>query len=77
MVDRLIGFAEKLAPFRVPDDDIAASRGAEHTGGDFTREGTLGFPVDILGAEGDRRSLQRLADRRQGRERGGDHDVHV
>src|ERR1035437_8180720 len=56
-VDGVIGLAEVLAAFGVPDDDVGNADCEQHGGVDFSGEGAFLFPVEILSADGDVRSF--------------------
>ena len=59
-IHRVVGFAEILAPLRVPDDHVRAANGEQHAGRNLTGESALFFPIHVLGADGDVRSSRSL-----------------
>jgi len=75
LVDHFVGFAHDVAPLAVAQENGDDADLLEHGRGDFAREGALGLPVDVLGADLDRAPLQDLADGFQREERGEDEDL--
>ncbi len=55
-IHRLVRLAEILAALGMPDDYAPAACLHEHGHGNFAGEGAFGFPVRILGRDGDGRS---------------------
>ena len=60
LIDALVGFTKKLAALRVSDDDVGASRGQQHSGGDLTGIGALFFPEQVLRSDFDPRAVRAL-----------------
>ena len=52
-VHGVVGLAEMLAAFGVPDDDMGHAHGNQHGSVDLSGESTFIFPVKILRANGD------------------------
>ena len=61
----------------MPDDRPAAARIDEHGGGDLSREGSAGFPMNVLCAEFDRRSMYGLGCGSQRGEGRSDHHLPI
>lgn len=53
LLNRLVPFAEEQAAFRMADDYIATAQFAQHRRGHLPGEGTLLFPMEVLGPEAD------------------------
>ena len=63
LVDLRVGFAQDVPPLAVAENDVLHAQVAEHRGADFAGKCPIGLVVDILSAQGDFRTLDRLADR--------------
>src|SRR6266436_4858589 len=75
--DVVVGFAKKLAPLGMADDDVAAAGFGKHGGGNFAGECTFLAPGDVLTGDGDAGAFgafERGGDRC---ERRGDNNVAV
>src|SRR5262245_56614609 len=59
-IDGIIGLSEILPALGVPYDHVRTAEGEKHAAGDFACERTFLFPVDVLGANGDRGAHRRL-----------------
>jgi hypothetical protein len=76
-VDAVVGLAEQLPALGVAHDHESHIELGQHVGADLPGVGPLGFPVTILGPQGDRDAIgvEHRLDGAQGRE--GRVDRHV
>ena len=56
-IDGVVGFAEVLAAFGMADDDMSSADIQQHAGANFAGESAFFFPVHVLPADCDIRSL--------------------
>jgi hypothetical protein len=75
LVHGLIGLAEILPSFAVPDNNIFASQIQQHIGRYLTGECALVLPMEVLGGKADVRSLDGFGHRGSRGEGRAEHDV--